>query len=193
MHVRSIVLLCALGFVAPVFAGQSIDVVAEGGIRDKWMLKEGVPLAVPVYPPSMVSRKDQVCVSIGYLLHEDGTTSDFALLKAWNSASDNEEPVDGYWLAFAGAAGDALAQWRFQPRPEVKRPEAVFTVGTFVFGPGGAPPALREHCKIANLSAHLRTLRDTAGRRVPRILSDLDLRDDGLDTRAVQRASIDNM
>jgi len=191
MHVRSIVLLCALGIVAPVFAGQSIDVVEEGGIRDKWMLKEGVPLTVPVYPVAFASRKEQVCVSIGYLLRADGTTSDFTLLKAWNSTSDDDEPMGGYWMAFAGAAGDALAQWRFQPRPEVKRPEAVFTVGTFVFGPGGAPPALRAHCKIANLSVLLRTLRDTAGRRVPQILSDLDLNDDTMSQRTAPRPSIE--
>ena len=193
MHVRTIalmsLLICASGFAAPVFAGQAIDVVDEGGIKDKWMLKEGVPLAVPAYPPAFVDRKDQVCVSVGYVVKPDGTTSDFTLLKAWNSASGDDEPVEGYWMAFASAAGDALSQWQFQPRPEVKKATPVFTAGTFVFGATG--PDLRAHCRIANLSAHLRDLRDHAGRRAPRILSDLDLRDDALDSRTAPRVSID--
>ncbi|MCC8364133.1 energy transducer TonB [Lysobacter sp. A6] len=184
MHVRSIVLLCALGIVAPAFAGQDIDVVEEGGIRDKWMLKEGVPIAVPVYPPAFAPRKDAVCVSVGYLLKADGTTSDYTLLKAWNSASGNDdEPADGYWMAFASAAGDALAQWRFQPRPEVKQATPVYTVGTFVFGGAAGAPALRDHCRIANLTALLRDLRGASGRRVPAILAQLDLRDSGLGQR----------
>lgn len=193
MHVRSIVLLCALGFVAPAFAGQSIDVADEGGIKDKWMLKEGVPLAVPAYPLAFAQRKDEVCVSVGYLLRADGTTSDFALVKAWNSAEGDDEPVPGYWAAFAAAAGDALAQWQFQRRPEVARAEPVYTVGTFIFGAKAGASALREHCRIPNLSAHLRDLRDTAGRRAPPILADLDLSDDELDTRAVPRVSLEPM
>lgn len=193
MRIPSIALLCALGIVAPVFAGQSIDVVEEGGIRDKWMLKPGVQLAVPAYPQAFVKRKDQVCVALGYLLRADGTTSDFALVKGWNSASGANEPADGYWAAFAAAAGDALAQWQFQPRPEVASAQPVYTVGTFTFGPSGAPPALREHCRIANLSAHLRNLRDTVGRRAPPILAQLDLSDEDLDTRAVPRVSLEPM
>src|SRR5690349_10845791 len=128
----SCVIALLVAFAAPAWAGKSIDVVGEGGIRDKWMLAEGAKLAVPSYPPAFAERKDDVCVSIGYLLHPDGTTSDFTLLKAWNSANGRGEPADGYWMAFAGAAGDALSQWRFQPRPEVAHPVPVFTTGTFV-------------------------------------------------------------
>jgi hypothetical protein len=138
------------------------------------MLKEGVPLAVPVYPPSMVSRKDQVCVSIGYLLHEDGTTSDFALLKAWTSAG-NDEPEAGYWQAFAESAGDALRQWRFQPRPEVAQAKPVYTVATFVFG--GAPAQNRSKCAVPNLIARLRELKAARARRTAAgdVLDDHDL------------------
>ena len=42
--------LCGLLAASGAFAEDGIRVVNEGGIRDKWMLKEGVPLTVPSYP-----------------------------------------------------------------------------------------------------------------------------------------------
>jgi hypothetical protein len=176
---RYLALCCALLFAAPAFAGDDIRVVNEGGIRDRWMLKEGVPLVAPQYPAQFAKRHDEVCVSIGYLVKPDGTLSDFTMLKAWSSASGTSEPEGGYWSAFAEAAGDALGQWRFQPRPEVTSPQPVFTVGTFVFGTKGASPQVRDHCRIPSLVAHLRDLSEaSAHRHPPQILARLDLRND---------------
>jgi hypothetical protein len=170
--------------VSSAFAADGIRVVNEGGIRDKWMLKEGVPLTVPSYPAHLARRGDEVCVALGYLVNPDGTLTDFALLKSWSSASGgSDEPEPGYWTAFAEAAGDALKQWRFQPRPEVARAEPVFTVGTFVFGSKGTASAARDHCRIPNLIALLRDLEHASThRRAPEILSRLDLRDE-MDSR----------
>ena len=168
----------AAALTAPAaWAGQKIAVANEGGIRGEWMLADGVQLVAPDYPPGFVARHDTVCLGMGYLLHADGTTSDFTLLKGWNSASGSAEPTDGYWSAFAEASADALKQWRFQPRPEVASPQPVYTVATFVFGSKGAPLALRSHCAIPNLAAHLRELRGSRDRRVAAtpILAQLDL------------------
>jgi hypothetical protein len=174
LSIMGVLLLAAL----PVAAQQRIEVKNEGDIRDKWMLKEGVPLVAPQYPPALAQRGDEVCVSIGYLLNADGALSDFTMVKAWNSASGSKEPQPGYWAAFAEAAGDALAQWRFQPRPQVSRPQPVFTVGTFVFGTKGQATAVRDRCKIPNLVAHLRDVRSAKALRTAAVLSRLDLRDD---------------
>ena len=179
MTLRTMAALALGGLLAAssAFAEDGIRVVNEGGIRDKWMLKEGVPLTVPSYPVHLAKRGDEVCVALGYLVNPDGTLSDFAMLKSWTSAG-SDEPEDGYWSAFAEAAGDALKQWRFQPRPEVAHAEPVYTVGTFVFGSQGGAAA-REHCKIPNLVVLLRDLEhSTTHRRAPEILSRLDLRDE---------------
>ena len=165
-------LACALA-CAVAHASDRIAVANEGNIRDRWMLAEGVPLATPVYPPAYLSRGDSVCVAVGYLLNPDGTTSDFALLKAWTSAG-TREPVAGYWAAFAGAAGDALKQWRFKPRPEVATPVPVYTVGTFVFGIRGAPTELRKRCALPDLADRLRQLRGAPHREAV-VLDRLDL------------------
>ena len=177
MSTRSLAAACALLLALPAYAQQRIAVVNEGGIRDAWMLPDGASLVAPEYPPTLARRGDEACVSIGYLLNADGTLSDFTMVKAWNSASGDKEPQPGYWSAFAEAAGDALSQWRFQPRPQITRPQPVFTVGTFVFGTKGQATSVRDRCRIPNLVAHLRDVRSGKALRMASILSRLDLRD----------------
>jgi hypothetical protein len=171
--------LFMLALAGSASAGDGISVVNEGGIRDRWMLAPGVPLAVPQYPPQFARRHDAVCIGVGYLLKPDGTTSDFALLKGWTSAG-NTEPEPGYWQAFAEAAGDALKQWRFKPRPEIAQAKPVYTVATFVFGGGaGGAAQFRAKCAVPNLVNRLRELKAGRDRRTATgdVLDDLDLRD----------------
>ncbi|WP_036170149.1 hypothetical protein [Noviluteimonas dokdonensis] len=166
-----------LALALPSLAADPIAVVNEGGIRDKWMLAPGVPLATPQYPAQFVRRHDTVCLGVGYLLRPDGTTSDFALLRGWTSAGD-DEPEAGYWQAFAESAGDALRRWRFQPRPEVTQAKPVYTVATFVFGGSSAAAQNRSKCAIPNLVQRLRELKAARDRRTASgdVLDDLELR-----------------
>lgn len=148
---------------APVLAAEGIRVVNEGAIRDEWTLPQGYKLAMPEYPAGYASQPASVCVAIGYLINPDGSTSDFALLKSWTSADVPNKDSQDYWTAFANAAAQALSQWRFQPRPEVKAPRPVYTVATMMFA---ASPDLRTHCAIPNLAIRLRELRqDQSARR----------------------------
>lgn len=104
-----------------------------------------------------------MCVGIGYKLNADGTTSDFTLLQAW---SDNQprQSRSEYWQAFAGAASNAVAQWKFIPREGVFTPSPAYTVATFVFS-DGAMEATREKCKIPSLSQHIAGLMTRRGFR----------------------------
>ena len=170
-------LLLCLAFIGMAHAAEPIAVVNEGGIKDRWMLAPGVPLAVPQYPPQFARRHDTVCVAVGYLLNPDGKLTDFALLKGWTSAGNgSNEPEAHYWQAFAESAGAALSQWRLQPRPEVTRAVPVYTVATFVFGSGQAMQQ-RTHCAIPNLVARQRELKNSRDRRTATgdVLDDLDL------------------
>jgi hypothetical protein len=106
-------------------------------------------------------------------VNPDGSTSDYALVKAWSSAGATSEPAPGYWSAFAEAAADALKQWRFKPRPEVTAPTKVYTVGTFVFGMRGLKNDLRQRCNVPDLAARLLELKHGARRNV--MLDSLDL------------------
>lgn len=135
------------------FAEQEDRIANEGTIGDKWMLADGTTLALAAYPAAFASRGDDVCIALGYRIHEDGTTSDFAVLKQWNSATKEDEPVDGYWQAFAQAGADAVAQWRFKPRPEVTVPRVTYTVATMAFtGAHSQDGDFKSHCRISDLA-----------------------------------------
>lgn len=145
---------CAMLYAAAGMAADKVRIVNEGGIRDEWMLADGIKLAAPGYPSTFVDRGDSVCVAMGYSIKPDGTTSDFSVVKAWNSAAADKEPMPGYWDAFSQASAQALSQWKFKPRPEVTAPQPTYTVATMTFmGKDGTDPAgLRSKCGIADLA-----------------------------------------
>lgn len=155
-------LLMALS-CAPAFAADMIRVVNEGGIRDEWTLPAGYQLALPAYPAEHAATQAEACVAIGYLINPDGSTSDFALLKSWTSANVLTRSDEEYWSAFAHASAQALSQWRFQPRPEVRAARPVFTVATLLFA--AKSPQLRSRCAIPDLAARVRELRKDRGAR----------------------------
>ena len=167
---RALLLLATL-LAASANAGDRIRVANEGGIRDAWTLPAGAKLAVPAYPAAFAASPAEACVAIGYLIHADGHTSDFALLKAWG-AQEPGQRREAYWGEFAGAAASALAQWRFVPKPEIGSPRPVYTVATFVFASADARET-RKRCIIPNLAMHLIELRQ--GGRARRRMTDNSL------------------
>ncbi|HJR74667.1 MAG TPA: hypothetical protein VJ806_13635 [Luteimonas sp.] len=158
MNVRTKVAALAaftMFYAAAGMAADKVRIVNEGGIRDEWMLADGVKLVAPGYPSGFTERGDSVCVAMGYSIKPDGTTSDFSVVKAWNSAAQDKEPVPGYWDAFSQASAQALSQWKFKARPEVSKPQPTYTVATMTFmGKDGTDPAgLRSKCGISDLAS----------------------------------------
>lgn len=148
-------LACAWLLATPVQAQERTRVVNEGGIRDEWMLADGVKLAAPGYPAAFAARGDNVCVAVGYLINPDGSTGDYTLLKSWTSSSGDREPEPEFFDAFSRASAAALSQWRFKPRPEVGTPRPVMTVATMTFmGKQAEDPAgLRARCAVSDLAS----------------------------------------
>lgn len=161
MDLRKSISMASLGLVAllaaDAAAADRVRIANEGGIRDQWMLADGIQLAAPGYPAAFAERGDNVCIAMGYAIKPDGTTSDFAVLKAWTSSTAEKEPVGGFWEAFGQASAGALSQWKFKPRPEVATPEPVYTVATMNFIGKQATDAagLRSHCAISDLASHV--------------------------------------
>jgi hypothetical protein len=164
---RAGALLLALAASGMALAQETSERVAdEGTIGDKWMLAEGVPLAQAQYPPRMAARGDNACIALSYLIGKDGSTSDFAMVKAWNSESGEQEPVDGFWAAFAQAGAEAVSQWQFKPRPEVTNAMPTRTVATLGFqgAKGGKPAEVNAHCRIDGLRSYLAQLESERSR-----------------------------
>lgn len=164
-RIRSL-LLCAgcVGFFAngSVSAGDRVSIVDEGGIREQWMA-DGT-LAAPGMPERFARRGDNACVAMGYAINEDGSTSDFSLLKSWSSSGNDEPSSSDYWQDLLGASAAAVSQWKFKPRPEVGNAVTTYTVVTMTFMGADTMEAaeLRKHCGISNLQAFIE--RDRARR-----------------------------
>jgi hypothetical protein len=159
MKKRNLLAVLALCIAAPAIASdRAPDVANEGAIRDKWMLADGAQIDAPFYPDGFAGTPRDVCVALGYRVNADGTTSDFRVLKQWNSQTQAIEPAEGFWAGFAHAGADEVRGWKFQPREGVT-PEPVFTVATLTWtrNAGADQLAVREKCGIRNLSAFLRS------------------------------------
>lgn len=170
-------LVLAMVLSSAVIAQEKQRVANEGTIGDKWMLADGAALATAAYPASLAARGGNACIALGYLIGKDGTTSDFAVLKQWNSESGEQEPVDGYWQAFAQAGADAVSQWRFKARPGVDVVIPTYTVATLGFQGGkqaidGA--VLREHCQIKDLADQLARVKSERFERGDTLKQDME-------------------
>ena len=151
-------LVLGLALSGTALAQEKQRIANEGTIGDKWMLADGLQLATATYPASLAPRGGSACIALGYLIGKDGTTSDFAVLKQWNSEAGEDAPVEGYWQAFAQAGADAVSQWRFKARPGVDVVVPTYTVATLGFQGGKQPidaATLRGHCQIKDLADQL--------------------------------------
>ncbi len=160
MAIRTGILIALLGASAAsplVHAQDAVRIANEGGIRDAWMLADGVSLAAPGYPAAFAARGDNVCLAMGYRIRPDGRTGEFVMLRGWNSSSGAKEPEAGFWDAFSQASAAALAQWKFKPRAEVSMVRPVDTVATMTFMGSKAEDAtgLRGRCAVPDLVALL--------------------------------------
>ena len=172
-HATLVLSLCCIATAA--VAADRNRIVNEGGIRDEWMLADGVTLAVPGYPAEFKDRADNVCVAIGYAIDpRTGNTGDFTVLKQWSSAG--AEPVDGYFSAYATSAAGALSQWKFKPRPEVSKPQRTVTVATMTFtGKDRMDPAvLRSNCAIADLATAIQSANNDNLKNKNRLRRDME-------------------
>jgi hypothetical protein len=152
--VLAVAIACGAASAQQLFSAADGVFANEGRIGDRWALAPGATLATPAYPAALAPRGDDVCLAMGYMIGTDGSTSRFAVLKQWNSATEEREPVEGYWQAFAQSGADALSQWKFQPKPGATTRQT-YTVATLAFtGTRGTPAAdLRGHCRVDDLAA----------------------------------------
>jgi len=158
-----------------LFKAEETIVANEGKIGSRWKLAEGATLATPAYPAQFATRGDHVCLAMGYMINPDGSTSDFAVLRQWNSSSGKDEPVEGYWQSFAQSGADALSQWRFQPREDAGAVRPTYTVATLAFtGTQAAPADIRGQCRITDLAATVQERKSEAYLRRSRDRAALD-------------------
>jgi len=131
-------------------AGARIPVVDEAALPTVWSPAPGVPHYVPGYPDKVPDKSADVCITIGYSVGADGSTSGFSELNSWTSAHPDGLFVGEESDPYTQIAAAVVSRRKFVP---VGKAHAVFTSATFAFD--GSNPldeqAILAHCRIADL------------------------------------------
>ena len=163
---RTAVLAAMVCCAAGAMGAERMNIVSEGGTAKDWQPAPGEVPATPGYPGIIADKSDEVCVSVGYMLNKDGSTSDFALLKSWSAKHSGDE-LSKYVDPFARNALAAVQRWRFVPAPDNRKPHSAYTAATFAFSTNANADqaALRVRCQIENLPAFVAKAQADAYRR----------------------------
>ena len=153
--------LCAS--VAAAASGR-MTIVSEQHLGETWQPAPEASRYVAGYPEAAADKSLDVCVTIGFQIGEDGSTSHFAELKSWSSATPDRVPASKAVEAYVHTAAAVVSLWRYQPVGRKAHP--VFTSASFAFegqpASASAGAALREHCRIDDLPAFLAQVRNEA-------------------------------
>lgn len=166
VRARTALFLALTALAGAATAETGLTILNEGDIAGLWRpVGDSVPM--PAYPGIVTDKSEDVCVSVGYLLKEDGTTSDFALLGAWGSKAEKAKPTDPHFTPFAQNSLAAVQRWRYQSvAGATAKLKPVYTAATFGFSTTGANlEALKGRCRIADLRGFIAKAQAEASRK----------------------------
>jgi hypothetical protein len=138
-------------------AGERAPIISEGGTSSFWSPAPG-PKVMPGYPSNAADPSEDACVSVGYMLNKDGTTSEFTLLKSWGAKTPDSIKGRAKLTPYAQLAIAAVQRWKFVPaQAEHAEIKPVYTAASFAFSndPAANKEQLREHCVIGDLPAFI--------------------------------------
>ena len=151
---------------AAALATDGLTILNEGDTGMLWR-PVAETQAMPAYPGVIQDKSEDVCVSIGYMLREDGTTSDFAVLDAWGSKAEGAKPTSDHFLRYSQNALAAVQRWRFQSLAgATAKLRPVYTSATFAFSTVGTnPEALKSRCRVKDLEGFITAAKAEAAKK----------------------------
>ena len=151
----------ALATVGIASAGPRLAIVSEGAITDRWAPAPDQPTLVAGYPAGAADKSRDVCVSIGYMIGADGSTSEFSELRSWTSADGDAVPDAAQLGPFVQNAAAVVSRWKYVPLGKAK---PVYTAASFAFDGSKTQgeAAILAHCRIPDLAAFVK---DAQGER----------------------------
>jgi len=165
MNARIASAVFGLAMIGGSLAADRVAILSEGAAASLWSPAPGVARVLPPYPANLADKSEDACVSLGYLLKEDGSTSDFAVLTSWGSKTTEGKAPAGHFDPYAQSASAAVKEWRFVPagggHANIK---PIYTAATFAFSSNPATDLkpLRDHCVIADLPEFIKRAQEDA-------------------------------
>lgn len=162
MNVRAISTasgLFALMATTAALAAFPVKIVDEGRLSQNGITSDS-KFQPPGFPASLAAKGDNVCITLGYKIQADGTTTDFGVLKSWSSATEEQRPEGSYWDDVMNVTGSTVADWKFR-RIDGDTLVPVYTAATFTFRGTTPmePTQLRAKCLITDLTAHVQEIK----------------------------------
>lgn len=160
-------LLLGLASANGAGAADRPSVISEGGASAFWSPAPG-PKVMPGYPSTASDQSEDVCVSIGYLLNKDGSTSDFSLLKSYGANTPDSVKGRSKLTPYAQLAMAAVQRWKYVPAQagdaEIK---PLYTAASFAFSnnPAADKEQIRQRCVVSDLSAFITKAQEEAYKR----------------------------
>ena len=163
---RPLIGACCATVATFSLAADRLSILSEGDAGQYWR-PVAETMAMPGYPSIIADKSEDVCISVGYLLKQDGTTSDFALLNAWSSADESAKPSDKRFLAFAQNSLAAVQRWHFTSTAGASaKTQPIYTAASFAFSTRATDAAqLRGRCQVADLADFIAKARAEADKK----------------------------
>jgi hypothetical protein len=166
------IILCAfvLGLAPAIgaLAADRTNVVNESASVKIWAPDPAHARTMPGYPSTFADKSEDACVSIGYLLNRDGSTSDYTMLKSWGAKTPDNSRNRNHLDALAQAAVATVQSWHFVPAPGNRaKIQPIYTAATFSFTSNASADreSLNSHCRIADLPSFVAKAQAMAYRR----------------------------
>lgn len=142
--------------------GQLARIVDEGRLGERGIAVDG-ELSAPGLPASLLASQDDVCLTVGYNIKSDGSTSNLMVLNSWSAAGGEAKLDPAYADEVMSAAASTVAGWKFKNADGDGRLQPMFTATTFNFSGAGKVDAgsLRSHCAISDLTAHIQSVKSS--------------------------------
>ena len=162
-------------FATAALASGRITIVSERDAAQSWTATPETARYVAGIPKNAPDPGQDVCVTIGYLIDNEGKTSNFVEMKSWSSKAGELKAGNAEVGPYVQVAAATVSLRRFTP---VGKARQVYTSASFAFpGSKSLPEAdIQARCRIDDLPAFVAAA-DRANKDRRRAVSDEQARD----------------
>lgn len=148
------------------FAADKVRVADTDVAAKEWAPAGGKALVAAPYP-AIADKSRDICVSLGYQINKDGTTSDFGVLRVWSSENPTVDGSPDALQPFVQSAAAAVSMWKFEPTPEASKNRVLYTSAPIAFVGSKGTPAdeVRQRCQVGDLREFIAQAQQKAFRR----------------------------
>ena len=152
MNATRLAVATAALFATAALASGRITIVSEQDAAQSWTATPETARYVAGIPKNAADPGQDVCVTIGYLIDNEGKTSNYVEMKSWSSKGGDQKAGNADLGPYVQVAAATVSLRRFAP---VGKPRQVYTSSSFAFAGSKTlgEEEIRARCRIDDLPA----------------------------------------